>query len=96
MAFGRLSAISSLTARAGDSLLSATVGSPGTFRLISALWWGLIAASVLAVPALRRRKVATPIRLTIFSVFAVLALGDLVGLWSTSRLIAAWLSFQGA
>jgi cytochrome c-type biogenesis protein len=96
MAFGRLSAISSLTARAGDSLLRATEGSPGTFRLISALWWGLLAASVLAVPALRRRRIGGPIRLTVFAVFFVFALGDLTGFWSTARLVAAWLSFQGA
>jgi len=96
MAFGRLSAISSLTARAGDSLLRATEGSPGTFRLLSTLWWGLLAASVLAVPALRRRRIVGPIRLTVFAAFAVFALGDLAGLWSTARIVAAWLSFQGA
>jgi cytochrome c-type biogenesis protein len=96
MAFGRLSVISSLTTQAGDSLLKAIAGSPETFRLTSALCWGLIAASVLAFPALRRRKVATPVRLIVFTVLIGFAVGDLTGLWSTARLIAGWLSFQGA
>lgn len=96
MALGRLSAISSLAARWGDALSRAIEAAPGAARFASAGLWTLIAAALLAVPALRGRKVATPIRLMIFAAFVVLALGDFSGLWSTAGMITAWLSYQGA
>jgi cytochrome c-type biogenesis protein len=96
MAFGRLSAISSFAARWGDALSRAIEASPGAMRYGPAVFWAAIAASLLAFPALRGRKAATPIRLAFFAIFALLAIGEAFGLWSTARLIAGWLSYQGA
>src|SRR5208337_1706902 len=96
MAFGRLAAISSIAARYGDLLARAIERSPGAMRYASAGIWGLIAAAILFLPILLGRKTLTPLRVSISLVFLLIASGDLIGLWSTARLVAGWLSFQGA
>jgi cytochrome c-type biogenesis protein len=96
MALGRLAAISSIAARYGDSLARMIEKSPGAMRYVSTGISGLIAAAILFLPILRRRKAITPVRASIAVVFLLIASGDLIGLWSTARLVAVWLSFQGA
>jgi len=96
MALGRLSSISSLTARGGAALSAAIEGSPAAAGWTTAGLWTLIAAAILALPALRGRKVLTPARTIASALFLLLALGDVVGLWSTARTVVLWLSYQGA
>ncbi len=96
MALGRLASMSSFATRSGNALSAAVEGSPEASRFAAAALWALIAASIPAVSALRRRKVLTPWRIAFFAAFAALAIGDLAGAWSTARLVAGWLSYQGA
>jgi len=96
MAFGRLSSVSSLAARGGAALSAAIAKSPAAVGWAAAGLWALIAAVILALPALRGRKVLSPARTIASALFLLLALGDIVGLWSTARTVALWLSYQGA
>lgn len=96
MAFGRLSAISSSVARLGDALSRAISESPGAVRYISTALWGLIAISAIMLTSIRERRAPNLIRIVAFIVFVVIALGDLFALWSTARLVAGWLAYQGA
>jgi cytochrome c-type biogenesis protein len=96
MAFGRLASISYLAVRSGGALSEAIQGSPDAFRYASALLWTLIAATILVVPRLRGRKAFTPLRISLFLVFLALASGEFLGVWSAAKLIAGWLSYQGA
>jgi cytochrome c-type biogenesis protein len=96
MALGRLSAISSQTARLGDLLRRTVEGAPDAVRYASAGFWGLVAASILALPAITRQKAPNAFRISIAAVILAIALGDLIGLWSTARLVVSWLSYQGA
>ena len=96
MAFGKLASISSLTARTGAALLAAIETSPSTVNYASSGFWALIAALIAGISALRRRRSPGPASIAIAVAFALLALGDIVGLWSTARIVAGWLSYQGA
>jgi cytochrome c-type biogenesis protein len=96
MTLGRLGAVSSLAARSGDLLSRAIAESPLASRRASALFWGLIAAAILALSMIRHRKAPRPFSLAVSAFLVVIALGDLLGFWSTARLIADWLSYQGA
>jgi len=96
MIFGKLGAISSTAARWGNSLAEAAQASPGSAHAVGAAAWGLAAAAVLAAPALRRRKIFTAPRVVFAALFAAVALGEALGLWSSAALLSSWLLFQGA
>jgi cytochrome c-type biogenesis protein len=95
MALGRLALLPSLAIRWGNSLSRAIEESPGAARCMAAGLWIFVAASIPSLSALRGRRAFTPGKIAFISLFLAIALGDLVGLWSTARLVAAWLSFQG-
>ena len=101
MAFGRLAAISSMTARAGYALEQALEASPDMARYVTAGFWGLVAAAIFAVPIILRRDATRArgfrawARIAFSIAFAALALGDLTGIWSTAKVVAGWLTFQG-
>ena len=95
MALGRLSSISSLSARSGAALAAAIAESPAVASWAAAGLWTLIAAAILTLPALRGRRIFSPARTALSAIFLLFALGDIVGLWSTARLVALWLSYQG-
>jgi cytochrome c-type biogenesis protein len=101
MALGRLASLSSVAARAGDALKAAAEASPDAARLIAAGLWALVAASIVALPAMRRRGAVpgrgqfSPVRIAFTLAFAIIALGDLFKIWSTANIVAGWLSFQG-
>ncbi|HRY54860.1 MAG TPA: cytochrome c biogenesis protein CcdA [Spirochaetia bacterium] len=111
MALGRLGLLSSLAARAGFALQGALGSRPGLLRLAgSALWTA--AAALVASPALRGRGAAGSgaaasgpeaaprrpprARLLVALALALTAAGEAAGLWSTARILASWLLFQGA
>jgi cytochrome c-type biogenesis protein len=95
MALGRLSSLSPLASRAGEALRAASEASPAFVAGVSAGLWALAAAAVLALPAVLRRKGPGPLRAIVAAAFIAIALGDIVGLWCTARILAGWLSFQG-
>jgi cytochrome c-type biogenesis protein len=96
MAIGRLSAISGFAGRAGAGLLDAIAASPTAVARASAGLWALLAVSSFGIPAVARRKLPGPVAIAFSAAFVAIALGDLIGLWSTARLVAGWLSYQGA
>jgi hypothetical protein len=96
MALGRLSAINSAAYGAGAALARAAIDDPGTARLAAAAAWAALAALALALPVMRRRKAFTPARTALASAFALLALGEILGLWSSAAVLSRWLLFQGA
>jgi cytochrome c-type biogenesis protein len=96
MAFGRLSYVSALAARGGAALAAAIGDSPVAVSRISAGFWLLLAVLMLGIPAIGTKKLPRPVLAALSAAFALIALGDLFGLWSTARLMAFWLSYQGA
>lgn len=95
MAFGRLSYVAAFGARASEAIRTAIEVSPSLVVLVSGGLWALIAATIASWPFLRRRAAPGPVRIALAAAFAVLALGDFIGLWSTARLFALWLGYQG-
>jgi cytochrome c-type biogenesis protein len=96
MALGRLSFISALAARASGKLRAAIASSPASVNDVSGSLWCLIAVSIVAVPAIRHRQAPGPVQVSFAAFFFAVALGDFSGLWSTARLVAGWLGYQGA
>jgi cytochrome c-type biogenesis protein len=96
MAFGRLSYVNSLTADASGALRAAIASSPASVNDVSGSLWCLIAVSIVAVPAIRHRQAPGPVQVSFAAFFFAVALGDFSGLWSTARLVAGWLGYQGA
>jgi cytochrome c-type biogenesis protein len=94
MALGRLGAVSSFATRLGSSLGSTAVAAPGAARIVAAAAWILLAALTVAIP-INRRHAFTPARIGFSSLFAILALGELLGFWSAAKIVSGWLSFQG-
>ena len=95
MALGRLAAVSALAARAGFALKEALVASPDALRLGAAAAWALLAALVLALPALRKKPVLTAPRIAFAALFALAAAAEASGLLSTARLLSEWLLYSG-
>jgi cytochrome c-type biogenesis protein len=96
MALGRLGAINSAAARAGAALSRASADRPELAHLAAAAAWALIAALALSIPALRRKKAITPARTVFAAACTILALGEILGLWSAAAGLSRWLLFQGA
>jgi cytochrome c-type biogenesis protein len=99
MIMGRLGAVGALAASWGRSLELAIAASPLAVRLVAAAAWILPAAALAALPALRRSPVAAPrgiaaSRAIAAAALAAIGLGEALGLWSTARALAAWLTFQ--
>lgn len=94
MALGRLGAASALAARAGFALDGALASSGGLLRAIGAGFWA-IAAFLVALPALTRRRPFTLPRVIAASILAAAACAEAAGLWSSARLVSEWLLFQG-
>jgi cytochrome c-type biogenesis protein len=96
MALGRLGAINSAAYGAGAALAQAAVDAPRAAHLAAASAWAALAALTMALPAMRRRKAFTPARIAVAGTCAILALGELAGLWSGATLLSRWLLFRGA
>lgn len=96
MAMGRLGLISSFATRTGFGLKEALIARPILVEGLDLAALGLMAAAVLLVPILRKRPALTKPRILVAAACLVLAAGELLGLWSVSAVIAAWLTFQGA
>jgi len=95
MALGRLGRISALAPRAGLALRGFALGEPGQARLAGAMLWLVLAVLPLGITAARKHRVFAPPRIVVASIFAVICVGELVGLWSTARILSEWLLFQG-
>jgi cytochrome c-type biogenesis protein len=108
MVLGRLSAASAVAASWGRVLEAAIAASPAAVRWIAASAWALAAIGAALPAALRRarrldapteaprRKPFGAVRAVVVAALIVMAIGEAAGLWSTARVLAAWLSFQGA
>jgi cytochrome c-type biogenesis protein len=96
MALGRLSFISALAAGVSGALRAAIATAPASVSGVSGSLWGLIAVLIVAVPAIRHRQAPSPVQASFAAFFFAVALGDFLGLWSTARLVAGWLGYQGA
>jgi hypothetical protein len=95
MALGRLAALSGAAVRLGNDLQEASLATPLAARMVAVVFWALAAALVLAIPALRKRKVSSPARLALAALFAALAAGEALGFWSSAGILSGWLLFQG-
>jgi cytochrome c-type biogenesis protein len=106
MALGELGALGSAAFRAGEALRHFAVEKPVAARFAAVLSWILAAALVAAVPALKGRGASppsraaptriSPTRAAVAAAFAIIALGEIMGLWSSISILSSWLSFQGA
>jgi cytochrome c-type biogenesis protein len=95
MASGRLGRVSGLAARAGFALKGALDASPSAVRAVDLGIEILLAASIPALPAIRKRPSLTAPRLVTAALIAAFALCELIGLCSLSGIVAGWLGFQG-
>jgi cytochrome c-type biogenesis protein len=96
MAFGRLSLLNSLAARAGFALKSQLISGPERLRYSFASMWLLFALAALIIPLIRKRDLARPLRVAAIVGLTALGLAEVLGILSTPTLIAYWLLFQGA
>lgn len=95
MIFGKLAFVSSAAVQTGFAIKSTLATDPGYAQRFAAIVWLALAAIVIAVPALRRKRLAHPVRIAFLLAFIALAVLDLTGLISTPTLVAEWLLFQG-
>jgi cytochrome c-type biogenesis protein len=101
MAAGRLGAISGLASRGGFALADAISASPGLVLALDLGLLGLLGLG-LALPPLLRRAGKEPARalfawprILLLALVLGAGLGEALGLWSLSAVLASWLSFQG-
>jgi cytochrome c-type biogenesis protein len=96
MVFGQLAAFNALPFRMADALSAALDSHPIAVRAISAAFWGLLALAAILPGALLRKRRPSWLRLGLSLALAALAISETAGLFSTARMLAAWLSFRGA
>jgi len=92
MASGRLGLVSGAAARAGFALEDASGSAPS--RAAGSLAWLALAAAA-ALPALAGRRRWGWARAIAAAAFGGLALCELLGLFSTARILSGWLLFAG-
>lgn len=96
MALGRLSALSALAVRAGLSLKSFATRGPAAATAWGAGIWAALAALLVVVPLLRKKKLLAPVRIVLFIVLVAMVALEVTGVVSTLGVLADWLLFQGA
>jgi cytochrome c-type biogenesis protein len=95
MALGQLGRVSALAPRAGLALKELLLDAPARVRTVDAIIWFVLAALPLALPLIRGRRLLVVWRIVLSAIFALLAIGELAGLWSTTHIVSEWLLFQG-
>jgi cytochrome c-type biogenesis protein len=96
MALGRLTALNAITARLGIGIKSFAASQPEATMAISLTIIGVLAALLVAVPVLRGRRFARPVRLVVLGVLLLALLLQALGVVSFAGIVAGWLMFQGA
>ncbi|PKL26100.1 MAG: cytochrome C biogenesis protein [Spirochaetae bacterium HGW-Spirochaetae-3] len=96
MALGRLTAFNAIAARAGMALTAFVATRPSAATAWTVAILSMTAAAIAIVPALRGRRLATPLRLAVLSVLAIAILLESLGVLSLAGIVSGWLLFQGA
>jgi cytochrome c-type biogenesis protein len=93
--FGKLSAANSLLARAGFALKGLAVGKPELARIAFAVAWGALALLFLILSLVSEKRASGIAAFAAFLAFTALCLLQSFGIFSTARVFADWLLFQG-
>jgi len=95
MALGKLTAINATFSRLGMRLKALIGTQPGMAQAWTVGLLALAATLLVALPLLRRRPFARPVRLVFLALFVIALILEATGIVSIEGIVSDWLLFQG-